>query len=221
MERACATGVTLPGSGCRSGWRLPPRSRLQWDRTEQEDPVRGEADTHTLSPPHQRPSAPTLPSYLLRGVECVKACLCLWCSIKRPARRTPLSEQCSLLNLFLFIFCWCCWDFSAFSRSTYKTQSDWMMASLPDLRDIYKVHLEQQTVHDFEFTMLTLQETIYSLSPPWQQLLPIRIRTETLMVFWFYWTVFENVLQHSEKCGFIQSKTTLFLIPSQLDHVKL
>lgn len=116
--------------GSRSRWGGPPH-------------------TLTAPHPHQQPSAPTLPSYLLHGVECVKACLCLWCSIKRPARRTPLSKQCSVLNLFLFIFCWCCWDFSAFSRSIYKMQSDWMMASLPDLQDFYKIQLEPQTVHDF------------------------------------------------------------------------
>lgn len=37
--------------------------------------------THSHPPlpprPHQQPSAPTLLSYLRRGVECVKACLCL------------------------------------------------------------------------------------------------------------------------------------------------
>lgn len=98
---------------------------------------------------HQQPSAPALPPYLLRGVECVKACLCLWCCIKRPARRTPLSKQCSVLNPFPFVFCCCCWDFSALSRSIYKTQSDWMMASLPDLQDFCKIHWEQQTAHDF------------------------------------------------------------------------
>lgn len=130
MERACATGVTLPGSGCRSGWRLPPRSRLQWDRTEQEDPVRGEVDVHTLSPPHphQQRSAPTLPSYLLRGVECVKACLCLWCSIKRPARCTPLSKQCSVLNLFLFIFVDVVETFQPFQGPFIKgSQTEWWL----------------------------------------------------------------------------------------------
>lgn len=77
IKSVCATGVTLLGSGCWSGWCLPPCSCLQWDRTEQEDPVRGESGHPTLTL--------CLPlCCLISSIEeCVKACPCLWCSIKQ------------------------------------------------------------------------------------------------------------------------------------------
>lgn len=66
------------------------------------DRTRGSHSRWSKHPTH----SPVLSHPLCRLIssieECVKACLCLWCSIKQPMCCTLLSKQCSILNMFLF-----------------------------------------------------------------------------------------------------------------------